>query len=44
MIKLFKNLWKFVTGVKGPNHSEPCKKELDEEQLAKTKEYHRSVV
>lgn len=44
MIKLFKNLWKFIKGEKGPNYSEPCKKERTEEQLAAEKEFHRQAI
>lgn len=46
MIKLFKNLWKFITGVKGPNYVEyrECKKEQADAQRAAMKEFHRSVI
>jgi hypothetical protein len=46
MITLFKNLWKFVTGTKGPNYVEavPAITIMREQQLAEYKALHRKEV
>lgn len=50
MITLFKNLWKFVTGTKGPNYVEPVPAtaldalKMGEQQLAEYKALHRKEV
>ena len=44
MITLFKNLWKFITGTKGPNYVEAVPAIMGEQQLAEYKALHRKEV